>query len=286
MKSILSFLFLACILVPSPALAVPVQVTVSVLPQAYFVRQIAGDLANVSVMVAPGASPATYEPRPEQMVALSSSALYCAIGVPFERVWLPRISAAHPAMRVVRTQEGITKVPMAHHHHGKTSGQTILDPHIWLAPELVKIQARHICDGLAAVDPAHEGTYRARLAAFLTELTDLDTTIRTLLGPDARGKRFLIFHPAWGYFARAYGLIQVPVEMEGKAPTPAALAHLMDQARADHITTIFVQPQFSQKNASVIARGIHGKVVPLDPLAPDWADNLLSATRSIQGALR
>ena len=286
MKPILPLLLLTCLLFPLPTLAAPVQVTVSVQPQAYFVRQIAGDLASVSVMVAPGASPATYEPRPEQMVDLCSSILYFAVGVPFERVWLPRICSANPAMEVIRTQEGITKVAMAHHDHGKTGGHAVLDPHIWLAPDLVKIQAGHICDGLSRVDPANEGTYRARLAAFLMKINALDTKIRTLLGPDSRGKRFLIFHPAWGYFARSYNLIQVPVEMEGKSPSPRNLARLMDMARAENITTIFVQPQFSKKNASVIARGINGNVVPLDPLAPDWADNLLSATRSIKGALR
>lgn len=286
--SILFFLF--PLLTPAIGSS-PLQVTVSILPQVYFVRQIAGDLAQVSVMVLPGAGPATYEPKPDQMVALTSSQIYFAIGVPFETVWLPKIQAANPAMRIVRTQEGISKIPMAHHHHEHAAqkthnGQEILDPHIWLDPNLVKIQARHIKEALCVADPAHAHVFTQNFDRFTIALDQLNQNITSLFGPAAKGKHFVVFHPAWGYFARAYGLIQLPVEMEGKSPSPRELAGLIDMARAKKIHTIFAQPQFSQQSASVIARGIEGTVVRLDPLASDWADNLLSAAGIIKGALR
>ena len=287
---LIAFFFLFLLITPALASS-PLHVTVSVLPQVYFVRQIAGDLAQVSVMVLPGAGPATYEPKPDQMVALSSSQIYFAIGVPFETAWLPKIQAANPAMRIVPTQEGICKIPMAHHLHEHDTqkadhGQEILDPHIWLDPNLVKIQARHIKDALCVADPAHAPVFTHNFDHFTIALDHLNQQITSLLGPEAKGKHFVVFHPAWGYFARAYGLIQLPVEMEGKSPSPRELAGLIDMARAKKIHTIFVQPQFSQQSASVIARGIEGSVVRLDPLAPDWGDNLLAAARIIKGALR
>ncbi|GAU09481.1 metal ABC transporter solute-binding protein, Zn/Mn family [Desulfoplanes formicivorans] len=290
-------LVLVCVLIfpLGQAAAAPLQVTVSVVPQAYFVRQIAHDLVQVSVMVLPGASPATYEPKPNQMKALSSSAAYFAVGAPFETTWLDKICAANPNMLIVRTQEGITKVPMARHHHDLEASRdhdqhheshAILDPHIWLAPDLVAIQARNICKGLVAVDPDHKEIYETNLAAFEQELTRLDTRIRAILGDTSTNNRFLIFHPAWGYFARAYGLRQIPVEMEGKSPSPKDLSQLIQLARSHDLDTVFVQPQFSQKSAVVIAGAINGRVVRLDPLAKDWATNLVNAATSIKEALR
>ncbi len=319
----------------------PLEVTVSIVPQVYFVKKIAGNLAHVSVMVLPGASPATYEPTPNQMKALATSSLYFAIGVPFETAWLDKMRAANPHMKVVATQEGITKMPMARHthqhkhqhkhhgkhqykhqdkhqdkhqhgdieghgrmhhhheekhhhkrhghehqHHAEAHGHGILDPHIWLAPELVRVQAQNICKALVAADPSHTEVYTRNLAAFDKELTSLDASIRETLGNVSTNNHFLVFHPAWGYFAKAYGLCQVPVEIEGKSPSPKDLAKLITKARCLKIDTVFVQPQFSQKSASVIARAMNGKVVRLDPLAADWAANLKTVALSLHEALR
>jgi zinc transport system substrate-binding protein len=295
-------LVLACILLSATSLsAAPLKVTVSVVPQAYFVQQIAGDLADVSVMVLPGASPATYEPKPNQMKTLSASAIYFAIGAPFESVWLEKIHAANPDMIIVATHKGVSKIPMARHLHEHpeipqadhdqgqdhgTESTTILDPHIWLSPALVTIQARNICKGLVAVDPANRDTYETNLAAFETELTRLDASIRTILGDTTTQNHFLVFHPAWGYFAREYGLFQIPVEIEGKSPSPRELGKLITMARIHDIDTVFVQPQFSQKSALVIAGAINGQVVRLDPLAENWPENLLQAAKRIKEALR
>ncbi|WP_462325428.1 metal ABC transporter solute-binding protein, Zn/Mn family [Desulfoplanes sp.] len=297
MKMLCSILLTSLALATPLFAASPMKVTVSIVPQEYFVHQIAGDLADVSAMVLPGASPATYEPKPNQMKALASSAVYFAVGAPFETTWLDKIRAANPNMAMVPTQKGVNKVPMARHlhdhgeknhkshDHGKGS-RTILDPHIWLAPDLVRLQARNTCKGLVAADPAHKHIYENNLAAFEHRLTDLDTSIRTILGDTSTTNRFLVFHPAWGYFARAYGLEQIPVEIEGKSPSPKELVRLIKLAKEYGLDTVFVQPQFSRKNANVVARAIDGKVTRLDPLAPQWADNLLTAAKTIKEGLR
>ena len=265
-----------------------VQVVVSIVPQKYFVEKIAGNLAEVTVMVPPGASPATYEPRPSQMRALSRADLYLAIGVPFEKAWLPRFAAQNPKMKIVDITEGIRKVPMVDHNHdhdhdhgqeGRHPHET-LDPHVWLAPPLVKILARNIAQALERIDPAHKGRYAANLEAFLKEIEATDRTLRRILQP-CRGAAMMVFHPSWGYFARTYGLEQIPIEIEGKEPRPKELARLMAEAKEAGIRAIFVQPQFSRRAAEVIAGNIGARVVVADPMALAWSENLLQVARRL-----
>ncbi|MES0364092.1 MAG: zinc ABC transporter substrate-binding protein, partial [Desulfobacteria bacterium] len=253
---------------------------VSIVPQKYFVEKIGGDLVDVSVMVLPGNSPATYEPRPKQMVALSRAGLYYAIGVPFEKVWLEKIVAPNIKMLLVHTEEGIEKKSMkADKPHG------IKDPHVWLSPPLVMVQARNILRGLLKVDPANSSVYEANYKKFIMELVDLDAELRLIFLGKERA-RFMVFHPAWGYFARAYDLEMVPIESEGKEPKPADLQRLIGKAKEYGIDVVFVQPEFSSKSAGIIAREIGGQTVFANPLALDWARNLKEVAARFKAALR
>jgi zinc transport system substrate-binding protein len=256
------------------------KVFVSIVPQKYFVKKIGGDLVDVYVMVRPGASPATYEPKPKQMVALSRAKVYFAIGVPFEKAWLKKIVSASPKMLVVHTEAGIEKMPMK---EDKPNG--IKDPHIWLSPPLVKVQAKNIMDALQKVDLAHSSVYKANYKKFIREIDNLDAELRRIfLGKE--GKRFMAFHPAWGYFARTYELKMVPVESEGKALKPEALQRLIETAKRDNIKVVFVQPEFSTKSAEIIAKAIGGQVAFASPLNPDWARNLKEVAEKFRAALR
>ncbi|HEY66831.1 MAG TPA: zinc ABC transporter solute-binding protein, partial [Thermoflexia bacterium] len=244
-----------------------VRVVVSILPQAYFVERIGGDRVEVTVMVPPGASPATYEPTAGQMRDLSQADVYVRIRVPFEEAWMDKIAAANPGMLIVDSSAGIERIG------GK-------DPHIWLSPRLVKVQAENIYQGLIEVDPEHAGFYAQNKEQFVADLDALDAEIaETLAG--AKGKKFMVFHPAWSYFARDYGLEQIPVEVEGKEPSAAELAELIETAKTNDIEVIFVSPQFSTRSAETIARQIGGKVVFVDPLARDWMNNLRSVARTL-----
>ncbi|WP_419787636.1 metal ABC transporter solute-binding protein, Zn/Mn family [Pseudodesulfovibrio sp.] len=289
--------------VGSALAAAKVPVFVSIVPQKYFLEKIGGDRVDVSVMVKPGASPATYEPTPQQMTGLANAKAYFSIGVPFEATWLTRIESANPLMAVVPTEKGIHKVPMAAHHHpgeeghgmaedpghghDEEHGNGILDPHIWLSPQLVKVMAQNIYKGLVAVDPAGQPTYAVNLNAFLEELDALDAQLKNVLASLPSDRRtFMVFHPAWGYFARSYDLRQIPIEAEGKEPSPAELAHVVEVGRAHHIPVVFVQPQFSKRSAKVIASEMGAQVVALDPLAPDWQANLLKVADAFKKALQ
>ncbi|OQY46113.1 MAG: cation ABC transporter substrate-binding protein [Desulfobacteraceae bacterium 4572_87] len=292
--SIICLSFIWSILsIPSTAFAEkPIHVAVSILPQKYFVKKIGGDRVHVSAMVLPGANPATYEPKPRQMVNLAKSKIYFATGVPFEENWLPKFSKANPKMKIVHTQTGITKIPMKagrHRHHGAEHGHEVIsteakDPHIWLSPPLVMVQAKNILDGLIKADPANRKLYETNYKAFIEELKDLDLKLKTVFQTTGINARFMVYHPSWGYFANTYGLEQIPIELEGKKPSPRQLLELIKEARKDGIKVIFVQPQFSEKSAETIASAIGGKVVFTDPLAEDWKNNLYQVAEKFKSA--
>ncbi len=290
MKSLLAAaIILSAVCRPGIGTAEPLSVVVSILPQQYFVQQVGGERVAVQVMVLPGANPETYEPKPRQMAALSKAQLYLAVGVPFEEVWLPRITGKQ--LTVVHTDAKIEKIPMQDHVHGDRTGHHrdhdetgAPDPHIWLSPPLVKIQAAHILNALMTADPEGSDQYRNNFERFSSQIDLLDSEIKHLLAP-AEGKRFMVFHPAWGYFAQAYGLEQVAIEIGGKEPGPAALRKQIETGRRLGVKLIFVQPQFSTKSARLIADAVGAKIVEADPLAPDWPQSLKEVAVKIKTAL-
>ncbi len=273
----------------------PLRVTVSILPLKYFVEKIGGDMVQVSVMVEPGADMHTYEPKPQQMTRLAASKLYFAVGADFERAWLRKIALSNKSMRIVRLEEGVPRQPMLAHHgyedehdhgHGHDRDE-ILDPHVWLSPPLVRVMAQSIRDALMETDSAHAGAYRVNYLQFAEEINRADSQITGLLKKKiGKGNRFMVYHPAWGYFAATYGLDQVPVEIEGKEPSPRELVALIRRARSEAIGVVFVQPQFSDKSAQTIAGEIGGRVVRADPLAYNWSENLVAVARQIAEALK
>ncbi len=284
----LAFVWFIVILGVSGPVMARIPVFVSIVPQKYFVEQIGKDRVAVRVMVQPGASPATYEPKPRQMAQISIARVYFAVGVPFENAWLKKIAAANPKMKVVHTDREIEKIPMAtHDHHEAQTGHKrgIPDPHIWLSPQLVKIQAHAILTALQEIDSSHGGEYTANYQQFVSKIDRLDAELKKLFA-GRKGSQFMVFHPAWGYFAQAYGLEQVPVEIEGKNPKPAQLNALIDHARKQDIRVVFVQPQFSAQSAEVVAKGIRGRVAFADPLAEDWMANLRKVAAGFKAALK
>lgn len=301
---IIAALALVVIMVPHAAHA-KLNVVVSIPPQKYFVQKVGGDLVSIMVMLPAGADAHTYEPKPRQMAALGKAQIYFTVGVEFEHVWMKKFMAANPSLKVVHTEDKVPRVPMTEAHeeshdqgpaerhrdahkeelHADERRHEGLDPHIWLAPKLVAIQARAVRDGLIQADPANWAIYERNLKAFEKEIARLDQELAAAFEGLKGAKHILVYHPAWGYFCRAYGLEQVPIEKEGKKPTAKGLAHLIQQAREEKTKVIFVQPQFSTRAASVVAKAIDGRVVAIDPLAPDWAANLRKVAAKLQGAL-
>jgi zinc transport system substrate-binding protein len=269
-------------------------VFVSILPQTYFLERIGGDCLRVEVLVGEGQSPGTYEPTPKQMAKLSEARACFLIGVPFERNLMKKLRQSHWNPVIVKTQKGVPYRYLAGRSYrdepGHGTGQGwesagVPDPHIWMSPKLVKIQAQNIYDALSRLDPVHKQQYAQNLQSFHADLNRLDARIARSLAP-IKGKKMYVFHPAFGYFADAYGLIQVPIEIEGKEPGGRQLVHLIDMAKKDGVKVIFVQPQFSRKSAEVVAKAIGGAVVPINPLSKEYIVNLEKMAAAVEQGLR
>ena len=264
----------------SPGAAAKLNITVSIVPQQYFVERIGGEYVQTSVMVLPGSNPATYEPKPEQIEALSRADAYVSIGVPFEGAWMERIRSANGEMLIVDTAQGIERMAMTadHAHEGEDHAEPEHegenpDPHIWTSPALVKVQAQTIYESLVQLDPEHEAAFRANLDAFLADVDRLQADIRDALA-EVESSKFIVFHPSWAYFARDFGLEMIPIEIEGKEPSAAEMAQLVTEAKEEGIRVVFAQPEFNTRSATTIATEIGGEVLLISPLAYDWLDNL------------
>ncbi len=270
-----------------------VTVAVTIVPQKYFVNQIAKDRVKVIVMVPPGANPHTYEPKPKQMVALSLARAYFTIGIEFEKVWLGKIVNQNKHIKIFHMEQNIKKMAMpspvqdlrkgsqsASTDNAKHDNMGKPDPHIWLSPPLVRIIASNTAEALLAIDPANKEFYRTNLERFLDTINRLDKKIRAILA-DKKNRAFIVFHPAWGYFAKAYGLKEIPIELQGKEPSPRELKEVIRYAKDRNINVILVEPQFSDRMARIISREIHGKLIKVDPLAYEWDKNLIRVAEII-----
>ncbi|WP_295582842.1 zinc ABC transporter substrate-binding protein [uncultured Lamprocystis sp.] len=296
---------------PRPAWAAdpggqPLSVFTTVVPLATFVERIGGDQVRVQALVRPGQNPHAYEPSPRQIAALADADLYVRVGMSLEDAWLPRIRATNARMRVLDARDNIRLRPsdvvqtiddsrgLADHDHDGGApdqhqepshadhGHEALDTHVWTSPPLVKSMGAGIRDALIALRPEQADAFRANYDRFAADLDALDAAILARLAP-VKERRFMVFHPAWGYYAETYGLTQVSVEYEGKEPGGRALAGLIDAARANAVTVVLVQPQFSPRAAEQIAAAIGGRVESVDPLAADYFATLRRLTDLIAG---
>ncbi|MBP7769652.1 MAG: zinc ABC transporter substrate-binding protein [Aliarcobacter sp.] len=286
MKKIL-FLFIAAFSILN---ASKPQLTVSILPQKYFVEKIVKDNFDVNVMVKPGASPHTYEPKSSEMRSLANSKIYFYTDVSFEKVWLDKFKLSAKNTTFINTANAIEKITMEkhthenegkheEHNHDKHENES-LDPHIWLDPVLVKIQAKNIYDAIVKIDSKNSEFYKTNYEEFLKEIDLLNTELKTILKP-FENRAFMVFHPSWGYFAKRYNMEQIAVEVEGKEPKPNELVELIKDAKKHNIKIVFVSPQFSQKTAKTISHNIQASVISIDALSEKWADNLLLTAKEI-----
>lgn len=257
-----------------------VKVFVSIPPQSYFVERIGGEHVSVRVLVESGKDPHTFEITPKQAIDLAGADLFFGIGFPFEKQILRKVQRANPHFLLIETDTGVKRRTLdevsVHHNQGN-------DPHIWLSPSAIKIIVTNIYEGLAKTDQANDQAYNKNLNEFLAELTALDARLKQLL-KHYRGKPFFVFHPAFGYFADEYGLVQIPVEIEGKSPTPKRIETLTQRARMENVRIIFVSPQFDRKGAETIAEAIGGAVVSINPLEKNVLNNLEEIAEKVENS--
>ncbi len=256
-------------------------IAVSILPQKYFVNQIAGQDFDIHVMIPPGASPATFDPSPKDLTRIANAKAYFKIGhIGFEKGWDEKIKSVSKELTFYDLSGGvafISGIDHGDHHHG-------IDPHIWMSVKNVKLISRNILNALQELNPSKKDIYNDNFLRFAHRLDSLDQWITGQLSNRDRDV-FLIFHPALTYYARDYGLVQESLEFEGKQPTPMHFKKITKKAKQHGIQHVFIQKQFDIENAQVLANQINADIIEIDPLNEHWKDEIISITEKMKGVL-
>lgn len=266
-------------------------VSASILPTAFFVEQIGASSVEVNTIVQEFADPHSFEPRASDMKKLENSDLFFAVGIEYEDVWLPKFSKAFPNLKVIKTQGKTPKYDkithddhQEHGDHKHEEHEHEFDTHIWLDPIMVKEQSKIIANALSQKYPQNSELYSQNLDKFNQEIDKLDSYIKDSL-KDLKNRKFMVFHPSWGYFAKRYNLTQIAIESGGKEPKPAALAKLIKMAKSENIKVIFISPEFSQKSAKLIAEQTGAKLIEINHLSKNWLENMYTIADIFKSSL-
>jgi len=263
-------------------------ISVSIIPQQYFIEQLAGDLVDINVMIPPGASPATYEPTVSQLGKLDRSVVYMRIGyIGFEQSWMDKIAGVNPNMKIVDLSDGVEilmedpgedEFHRGHVHNGP-------DPHIWMSAVNARIITRNILNELLLLLPGNREYLLSRYDQFSITLDSLHQAITEDL-QTLENRKFLIYHPALTYYAKDYGLEQFSLEIEGKTPSPAHLKQMTDLVNEYHIKKILIQSQFDRKNAEILAKETGAEIVQFDPLDLHWSEQMSYIAKQLNPPIR
>jgi len=257
-------------------------ISVSILPQKYFVENIAGDEFSVNVLLPPGTSPASYDPTPKQLRDINKSDIYLKMGhLGFETAWMDAIQKNHRDLKIIDLSAGIALIESAHDHgdhsdhegHDHGHDHDGIDPHIWMSPKTAMKIAENTAAAIIKYDPACKDLIRANLDSLKTDILDMDRQMEDVAA-NLTNKKFIIYHPALTYLARDYGLEQISMEYEGKEPSAAYMKKLVDRAKNENIKLIFIQKEFDQERAKQISKDLDAKLIQIDPLAEDWAGQM------------
>ncbi len=257
-------------------------VAVSIPPQAEFAEKVGGDRVKVVTMVPAGANPHTYEALPEQLKEVSNARMYVQVGsgLEFEMNWMDKLKEINKNMLNVNSSQGIDLMP----NQDRDEEENQYDAHVWTSPRNAKIMVENTYQGLIQVDPENKEYYKANKERYLQELDVEDKKINMTLS-GVKNKNILVYHPAWGYLCRDYGMNQISIEKNGKEPTPQGMVSLINQARENNITVIFISPQFSKKSAESVAQDIGGEVVMVDDMDKNYIDNLNRVSEAFKNAM-
>jgi zinc transport system substrate-binding protein len=265
-------------------------VAASILPQKEFIEKVGGNRVQVIIMVPPGADPHTYEPEPSKLTELSRAKIYFEVGsgIEFELSWMDKIKSLNSQMQIINSSKGIKLISNQENANQSTNQtqnniENEMDPHVWVSPRNTMQMVENIYQGLVKIDPDHKDYYLKNKENYLKELHDLDQDINQSL-EGKKNTMILVYHPAWGYFCRDYGLQQIAIQQNGKEPSAQLITQIIDLSKKNNITAIFVSPQYSTRNAEVIANEIGAEIVVIDPLAPNYIQNMQKVLKAFQNS--
>ncbi|MGN0281612.1 MAG: metal ABC transporter solute-binding protein, Zn/Mn family [Prevotella sp.] len=241
-------------------------ITVTIEPLRYFVEQLAGDKVKVITLVPNGSSPETYEPTAQQMIGLSNSMMFVKVGnLGFERTWMEKIKRMSKNLAITDTSEGIATV--------ESSTRGVTDQHTWMSCANALVAVKNIYNTLREVDPDNASFYKQRYETMVKKINALNKEITEKTAP-LRGSTFIIYHPALTYFAKEYGLHQLAVEEDGREPSAASLAQVIEKAKAANVKLMLVQKEFDKRNAEIVAKALQLEMTTINPLAYQWDEEM------------
>jgi len=256
-------------------------ISVSILPQKYFIDQLAGNLLEVNVMIPPGANHATYEPTPKQLADISKSYMYLRMGeIIFEKVWMEKFLNNNTQIKIINLAEDIELIENSGHEHEHGDHHHDIDPHIWMAPKKVQKMVDNLHKNLLKYYPEYADTLNQNYTSFTSRISTLDSLYQQKTNA-LEQKNFIIFHPALTYMANDYGLNQISIELEGKEPSPVHLQKIIDEAKALDIKYIFVQQEFNKDNAKAIAKEINARIIEINPLGYNWEETMYDILKNL-----
>ena len=262
-------------------------IAVSILPQAWFVSRVGGGRAETLVLAGPGQNPHNYEPSPKQISGLARADAWILSGAEFEISLRPKIEKLFPSLPIIDGTEGVVFRRLEEHNHDAEDDDDHnydLDRHTWLGSQPAKILAAHIRDTLCGIDPAGAEQYSENYRVLAQEIDDEFDALRRELAP-LNGRNIFVYHPSFGYFLDEFGIQQQAVETGGKSPGPRDLNRLILLTKQERPAAIFVQAQFPVSAAKTVANAVGAELISLDPLAPDWLDNIRFMGEALKAAI-
>ncbi|MEG1616432.1 MAG: zinc ABC transporter substrate-binding protein [Bacteroidales bacterium] len=263
-------------------------VTVTILPQQYFAQKIAGDKFDVHVMVPAGSSPESFDPSPTSLVKVENSEAYFKIGhIGFELAWMDKLSRLAPDLKIYDNSQGIDLLHNEGHtcshtdgHAHEHLGEEGVDPHTWTSPRNAAIIANNMLKAFIEMSPADSAYFRSNYNGLMEEINATTHTVDSLL-TDLPARSFVIYHPSLTYLANDYHLNQFAIENEGKEPSAQYLKSMIDSVRATGAKVVFIQQEFDEKNAQVVASEVGAKVVSINPLSYNWSEEMIQIAKSL-----
>ncbi|MCR6570589.1 metal ABC transporter solute-binding protein, Zn/Mn family [Campylobacter insulaenigrae] len=264
-------------------------VSVSIPPQAFFVEKIAKDSVEINVLIPQNSDEHNVEFKPQVLKKLEESKIYFLADLELEKILEEKFKNTLKNVKIVNINQNIELFEdedheeehhdhHEHHEHGK-------DPHAWLDPILVKIQAENISKALSEVFPQNKAFYEENLKVFLKELDELDEKIKAKL-QNIKKNEFIVYHPSWAYLAKRYNLIQIPVQIDGKEPKAKDLQNLILLAKEKDIRIVFIQPGFPESAIKTLAKELNAKIISINHLARNWDKELLKSVDALNLALQ
>lgn len=271
-----SILFILLALMMSNASARPI-VAVTVPAQAWLVKQIAGEGVELLTMVPSGHVPETAQPGPQKLSRYQQADVHFIVGDPalfFETRYISpyRKKAASGSWLSMFDIAG--QISPVHKLKG-------LDPHLWTSPRIMLASASALEQVLAELDPQNANLYRNNLSRLQETISNIDRQLRVSVGLRSTDK-LLVYHPAWGHFCQDYGLQQLAIENEGKAPGAGSLSTLFNNLEKDSINFIISSPGHDRRIAAMIAEQFRMNLVMINPMETDWMRMMLEMNQALE----